>query len=54
MFEWIGLTLRGVCYLGFVLFAQPFLVLFRIYDRPPHTDDGIGYDDDDPGKDVDE
>lgn len=40
--------------MGFIMLAEPLLMLFRIYDRAPHVDDGVGYDDDDLGEDVDE
>ena len=52
----LGIVARGLFYAISIALVFPVLLLFRVEERAPGVDDGfdIGYDDDDPGKDVDE
>lgn len=54
--QWIGFIVKGLFYALCIAILAPALILFRIDERSPIVDDGLhpGYDDDDPGKDVDE
>jgi hypothetical protein len=56
VWQWLGIVVRGVFYAVSVVVMFPALVVFRADQRAPTIDDGLdlGYDDNDPGKDVDE
>ena len=55
VFRWLWILFQGVLYSVFVVIACPWLILFKVKTRPPSEDDGVelGYDDNDPGSDVD-
>ena len=50
---WIGFIVRGVFYLLCIAIMAPVLWAFHIDEREPSIDDGVGYDDNDPGEDLD-
>jgi hypothetical protein len=54
--RWVSLFIRGFFYAVAIGVMLPFTVLLGIRSDTPTVDDGVdlGYDDDDPGEDVDD
>lgn len=54
--EWLGIIFRGLFYAVSIVLMFPVIMFLRIDQRAPTVNDGVdlGYDDNDPGRDLDD